>query len=386
MRAEVEARSLELARRAQATDAWAAARGAGSTLYVERAKGAYVWDVDGNRYVDFVLGFGSIVLGHADDRVDRAVVEQLRCGTCVAPLWSPRQVELTELLTSVVPGAELAHLMRTGSDATSGAVRLARIYTGREQVLRWGYNGWHDWAAPRPDGIPASTRAATFDYNDLPGLEALLAAHEGQVACVLMMPFELEAPAPGFLHEVRALAHRHGALFVLDELRSGFRMAPGGAQEHFGVEADLAAFGKAMANGYPISAVVGRAEVLGCLERTVMASTSYGNAPEMAAALTTIGILREEDVVARLWELGERFVAGLRAIVEDHALPAEVVGYPVAPFLRFDDAEARTRFFEATTRGGVLLHPKHQWFLSAAHTDDDVGFALDVCRAAAESV
>jgi glutamate-1-semialdehyde 2,1-aminomutase len=394
------ARSLAWGRRAQTTDAWAAARpilehdarGSGYPRYVSRAKGAYVWDVDGNRHVDYILGFGPVVLGHADARVDRAVLEQLELGTCMSPLWSPRQVELTELLTSVIPSAEKVYLMRTGSDATSAAVRLARIYTGRTMIVRWGYNGWHDWAVPRPDGIPSAIRAETLllDYNDTPALRTLFETYPEQIACVLMMPFELEAPAPGFLQDVEAVARDHGALFILDELRSGFRMGLGGAQDYFGLTPDLSTFGKAMANGYPISAVVGRADVLRCLGRTHMASTSYGNAAEMAAALATIAILRDSDAIDRLWHVGETFMAELRTVVEAFDLPAEVVGYPVAPFLQFDRAvegslEVKTRFFSATTRGGVLFHPDHHWFLSAAHTDDDVAFTIEVCRQAAAS-
>jgi glutamate-1-semialdehyde 2,1-aminomutase len=386
--------SREWGQRAQRTDAWAAARPVRGEFprYVRRAKGAYVWDVDGNKYVDYILGFGPVVLGHADERVDGAVVEQLELGTCMSPLWSPRQVELTELLASVIPAAERAYLMRTGSDATSAAVRLARIHTGRDKVVHWGYNGWHDWACPRPEGIPEAVRADTLvlEYNDTTALERLFELHPEQIACVVMMPFELEAPAPGFLQEVKELAHRHGALFVLDELRSGFRMALGGAQEYFGVAADLSAFGKAMANGYPISAVAGRADVLQSLGRTQLASTSYGNAAEMAAALATIAILRDTDAIARLWSLGETFTAELRAVVDTFDLPAAVVGYPIAPFLLFDRGidgalEAKSRFFEATTRGGVLFQPDHQWFLSAAHTDEDVAFTIEVCRRAAAS-
>ncbi len=387
------AESEGLRRRARSSDAFAVAlaqRGA-SPRYVARARGAYVWDVDGNRYVDYVLGFGSVLLGHADAQVDAAVVEQLGLGTCTAPLPSPRQVELAELLTSILPNAERAFLVRTGSDATSVAVRLARVHTGRPKIARCGYNGWHDWACPRPDGIPPSVLGETFvfDYGDVAGLEHLFDSHPEQIAAVLMMPFELDQAPVGYLHDVRSIARRHGALFILDELRSGFRIALGGAQERFGVSTDLSVFGKAMANGYPISAVVGRADVMESLGRTLASSTSFGNAAEMAAALATISILRDTGTLERVWSLGEILTAGVRAVVEMAGIPAEIVGYPAMPFLRFErnerSLEIKRRFFDAVLDEGIFLHADHQWFLSAAHTESDVELTVAACRRAAEA-
>jgi len=393
--------SEKWARRGERSDAWAATRGTilendqftgGYPRYVSRAEGAYLWDVDGNRYVDYILGYGPVVLGHAHPAVTKAVVEELAHGTCFSPMWSPRQVELTELLTSVIPGAELAYLMKTGSDATSAAVRLARIHTGRSKVVRWGYNGWHDWSSTRREGVPASTQAETltFGYNDVNSLHAAFADHPGEIACVIMMPFEVDPPKPGFLDDVQAVAHEHGALFVLDEMRSGFRMALGGAQEYFRLKPDLSTFSKAMSNGYAISAVVGRAEVLRCLGRTHMSSTFYGSTPEMAAAMATISILRDSDAIERLWILGQALQDGLRALVAEYDLPAEVVGYPPAPFLRFtggdDEKGLKFAFFEETTRRGILFHPNHQWFVSAAHTDEDIRFTLDACKNALKTV
>jgi len=394
--------SEEWAERGRRTDAWAATRDAilevdtantGYPQYVDRAQGAYLWDVDGNRYIDLIMGYGPVVLGHARPEVNEAVVSQLARGTCTSPLWSPRQVELTELLTEVIPGAEQAYLLRTGSDATTAAVRLARIYTGRNKVVRWGYNGWHDWAAPRPDGIPPSTIADTlrFEFNDLASLEAVFAEHMDEIACVIMMSYEYEAPAAGFLSQVKNVAHRYGALFVLDEMRSGFRISLGGAQEYFAVRPDLSTFSKAMSNGYPISAVVGRRDVLAGLGRTHMSSTFYANPAEMAAAITTIGILRDTDALIRITRLGEEFRDALDKLVVASGLPAWVVGLPVSPFLLFRDpaedpraVRLKTTFFRETLRRGVMLHPNHQWFLSAAHTREDVEETIAACREALE--
>jgi glutamate-1-semialdehyde 2,1-aminomutase len=389
--------SYQSLQRAVRTDAWAATRNAIREIdaanafypqYVERASGAYLWDVDGNRYIDFILGYGPVVLGHADPRVNEAVFNELRNGSCMSPMWSRRQATLTELLTEVIPGAEQAYLMKTGSDATAAAVRLARIHTGRDKVLKWGYNGWHDWTAPRPDGVPASTRGETlqFRYNDLGSVEEAFSRYPGQIACVIMMPYELETAHDGFLEGVKRIAHRNGALFILDEMRSGFRMALGGAQEYFQVRADLSTFSKAMANGFPISAVIGSADLLKGLRRTHMSSTFYANPAEMAAAIVTISILRDSGALERIWRLSESFQEGLRGIVREFGAPADVIGYPISPFLSFRNGDGpevqtmRTRFFHETVSRGLMLHPNHQWFLSAAHTEDDIAAALEICR------
>ncbi|MFF1594687.1 aspartate aminotransferase family protein [Streptomyces sp. NPDC058286] len=362
--------------------------------YFAKASGSHIWDIDGNSYVDYNLGYGPVVLGHADRRVTEAVTAELANGNCIAPLWSKRQSELTATLTSLIPGGELAYLLKTGSDATSTAVRLSRIFTGRQKVIRWGYNGWHDWAAGNPTGIPDATRAETilFDYWDLVSLENAFAQNAEQVACVLIMPFGDEIVPDGHLQEIRRITHSHGALFILDEMRSGFRINLGGIQKHVGVQADLSTFSKAMANGFPISAVVGREEVMKCLGKTRISSTFYADPAPMAAALTTISILRDSEGIEYLWRVGTMFQEGLAKLVEARRLPAEVVGYPPMPFLRFNvpDSATReamsTRFAVEAARRGVLLHPEHQWFVSMAHTAEDIQLSLDACAGALDCV
>lgn len=362
--------------------------------FFRSASGAYLWDVDGNRYIDYQLGYGPVILGHADARVTNAVAAELANGNCTAPLLSPRQVELNEVLVSVIPGAEVAYLLKTGSDATTAAVRLSRIFTGREKVIRWGYNGWHDWAAEIPMGIPGGTRSDTlvFDYWDLESLTELFETHPGQVACVLMMPFGDQVAPEGHLQAIRRIAHHHGALFVLDEVRSGFRLSLGGAQQHLGVQADLSTFSKAMANGHPISAVVGRAEIMDALAATRMSSTFFADPGSMAAALTTISILRETDALPHIWRIGQALQSGLRSLLAKHAVPADVVGYAPMLFLRFaqkDPVEASRAtqvFVRESVRRGVLLHPDRQWFISAAHTLEDIDFTLDACDRALAAV
>jgi glutamate-1-semialdehyde 2,1-aminomutase len=388
-------KSQELLQRAEGCDAWAANRVRNYSqiegaypFYAGHAKGAYLWDVDGNRYIDYTLGYGTIILGHTDARVTDAVIQELKMGSCLSPLWTPAQVELTSLLTSVIPGAEMAFLMKTGSDATSGALRLARIYTGRDKVVRWGYNGWHDWATPRPAGVPTSIQADTlrFDYNNISSLKTVFERYPDQIACVLMMPFELDAPYTGFLQEVRAVAHEYGALFILDEMRSGFRMALGGAQEYFGVRADLVTYSKSMSNGYPISAIVGRKDILQGISRTKMTATFFASSAEMVAAITTVSILRDTEAISHIWAMGRLFQEGMQSIIAEFGIQAQVVGYPPFPFIQFvmpdnrKNEEAKTTFYSETTRLGVLFHPNHHWYISAAHTERDIAETLEMCR------
>src|SRR5262245_10453230 len=193
-------------------------------VFADRAKGPYVYDIDGRRYLDFMLAFGAIILGHADDAVDEAVIAEIRRGTSPT-LHTRTQVRLAELMCATIPGAEMVTFLRTGSDATDAAVRIARAYTGRRHVLRWGYNGWHDWCAPREAGVLKEVRAFTsvFAYGDLKGLESALKDRRGDVAAVIMMPMEVEVPTSGYLQNVALLSRHYGALFVLDEVRSGFR-------------------------------------------------------------------------------------------------------------------------------------------------------------------
>lgn len=359
-----------------------------SPVFADRAEGAYVWDVDGNRYLDFVLSFGAVVLGHADPTVTAAVTAEI--GRGVSPtLHGARQVELIELLLSVIPGAEMALLLKTGSDATAAAVRIARAYTGRRRVLHWGYHGWHEWCAPRPGGLAPGVQEhlEELSYNDLAALDEALSRTPGDVACVIMMPVETEIPDEGYLPAAQALAHRHGALFVLDEVRSGFRLAVGGAQEYFGVRADMVALSKAMANGHPVSAVAGRRDVLEAVRGISVSSLFFRSVDGIAAALATIHAIRERNVVDVLWERGRQLVAGLRAAAARQQVPVEVIGLPPMPQQRFGYRSAAQQdragqvFYAQTRARGVLFHPSHQWFTCAAMSAADIDVAVEASEA-----
>ncbi|HEY9347381.1 MAG TPA: aminotransferase class III-fold pyridoxal phosphate-dependent enzyme, partial [Inquilinus sp.] len=235
-----------------------------SPYFAARGQGSRLWDVDGNEYIDFINGLASVTLGYNDPDVTAAVKAQVDHGT-IFSLSSPLEAEVAERLVAIVPSAEMVRFGKNGSDATAGAVRVARAYTGRDHVLVCGYHGWQDWyigATARNRGVPESTRALThtFPYNDLAALDRLLDEHA--VAAIVMEPMNVAFPAEGYLQGVRERATRYGAVLVFDETITGFRVANGGAQELFNVTPDLTTLGKGIANGYPLSAVCGRRDLM----------------------------------------------------------------------------------------------------------------------------
>lgn len=391
-------RSSELLRRIRRSEALIDARPGlyftgyerigGYPVFIDRAKGANLKDVDGNIYTDYLLGFGSVVLGHADARVNAAVVAALERGVNPS-LLDHSHLELAERMVELVPAADCVTFLKTGSDAVDASVRLARAVTGRQRVLHYGYHGWHDWCSASPGVPPAGkTLLHSLCYNAPEDAEALFAAHPGEIACVVMMPYEIEAPAPGYLQAMRAIAHRHGALFILDEVRSGFRIGLGGAQTHFGVTPDLTAFGKAMANGHAISALAGRREIMARILDLGLTVTYFRSPDAMAAAMATLETLEQNDVPARLALLGARLMAGLDEAAHETGTPARAVGLPATPFLRFEHAREADRdkamrlFCNAMLSQGHLMTPAHHWFVCAAMCEADIDQTVQAARQA----
>jgi glutamate-1-semialdehyde aminotransferase len=361
-------------------------------IFIDHGYGGHIVDVDGNDYIDMLCSYGPIILGHKEKEIDDAVKKQMEKGFCFS-LVQPLQNELEKKLIEVIPCADMAILVKTGTDATTCAVRIARGYTKRNKVLRCGYHGWADWAVEVHGGVPEHVYADTveFHYNDLADLEAKLSANKDQVACVIVTPVghplakPVQAPKPGYLEGVRKLADKHGAVLVFDEIRSGFRVSLGGAQERYKVTPDLACVGKAMANGYPISAIVGCEKIMKMVEKEVfISSTFFPNSLEMVAALKTIEILKREKVCDSIWERGTKFLASLAKILDASKVPAKVSGIPPMPYITFDSDEAgkykerRTRFYTEAIRRGLFIQPYHHWYIAHRHTDADLKKALDV--------
>lgn len=375
-------------------------------IFMQRGNGSHVFDVDGNEYVDWLLSYGPIILGHCYAKVDQAVIEQIEKGF-LFNLTHPLQLKLAEKLTKVIPCAEKALFVNTGSGATSAAIRIARIYTGRNMVIRWGYHGWHDWCCPSQAGVPRSTieDVATFRYNDLDSLESLLERNKAKVACIIMMPFELELPKAGFLQRVRDLANAYNTVLIFDEVRSWPRMGLGGAQKHYGVTPDMTTLSKGMANGYPISAVVGKQEIMMAAEKTTISATYFPSTLGIAAALATIDELEDSKVIDHLWQIGKRLSEGLKQIIEETKVRADVIGLPIMPFLVFgkkedyektwyehiyeegdpgteEDKRLMRAFYSESIKRGVFFHPRHHWFSCFSHTDEDVKITLQRAKEA----
>jgi glutamate-1-semialdehyde aminotransferase len=350
-----------------------------SPNFLERAEGAYVWDVDGNRYIDFIMGLGPVILGHSDAAVNAAVFEQMRKGVSFS-LPHPIEVEAAELLCEIIPCAEMVRFGKNGSDVTAAAVRVSRGFTRRDKVARCGYHGWQDWfvgSTTRNRGVPEAVQRLTlrFPYNDLDALNALFAANPGEIACVIMEPVVLEEPRPGYLEQVRETCHANGALLVFDEVVTGFRLALGGAQQHYGVTPDLACFGKAMGNGFPIAAIAGRADVMRLFEEVFFSFTHGGEAASLAACMATIGELQRRDGIATLWRTGRILQDAVNHLLAQRGLDKVMAcaGLPPRTGLAFRGASPaeshalRSLFQQEAIRRGILTHGGHM--LSLAHTD-----------------
>ncbi len=350
-----------------------------SPYFAARARGARLWDVDGNEFVDMVSALAAVTLGYGDPDVDAAVRAQLDRGVSFS-LSTELEVELAETICELVPCAEMVRFGKNGSDATAACVRAARAHTGRDRVAVCGYHGWQDWyigSTARNLGVPAAVRDLThvFAYNDLASLERVLASHAGEFAAVVMEPMNVREPAPGFLEGVRDLAHRHGALLAFDEVITGFRFAEGGAQALFGVTPDLVALGKGMANGFPLSAVAGRADVMKRFEEVFYSFTYGGEALSLAAGIATLAKLVREGVCAALARNGTALVASVRERIARHGVGdfIELSGHPSWTFLTLKDAagysgwEIKTLFLQEMFQRGVLTLGTHN--LTFAHGD-----------------
>lgn len=359
-----------------------------SPFFITRGEGCRVWDVDGNEYIDFVNSLAAVTLGYNDPDVTEAVRKQLMDGV-IFSLPHPLEVEVAEKVIDMVPCAESVRFGKNGSDATSGAIRVSRAFTGREHVAACGYHGWQDWyigATTRNAGVPQSTRDLThmFAYNDLGSLEKLFAEHPNQFAAVILEPMNVTEPVPGFLQGVQELTRRHGAVLIFDETITGFRYANGGAQEYFGVTPDLATFGKGLANGYPVSAVAGRKDIMRWMEEVFYSFTFGGETLSLAAAMATLTKLTKYPVIASISERGRELMAGAKDLIRKHAVAEflSVSGHPAWSFLniketsRYSVYEVKTMFLQEMFARGILTLGAHN--LSYAHGPAEVGRLLAV--------
>lgn len=367
----------------------------GAPQFVSRTQGSRIWDADGHCYVDLLCSWGPIIHGYQHPRIEEAVDRQRRmCDTANGP--TEHMVTLAEKLVDVVEHADWAMFAKNGSDVTTLCLTIARAYTGKSIILveEGTYHGALPWCNPDKTGVLASDRAglAYYTYNDLAGVERLVAEHSGDVAGIIAAPFrhdpagsDLELVNPAFAQGLRRICDAHGAVLILDEVRTGFRMSFGGSWEQYGVRPDLSSWSKAIGNGYPIAAVLGAEALREAAGSFFVTGTFWFSAVPMVAALETLALLEEEDGVAQMFARGNQLVMGLRQQAGSYALPVTISGPATMPYLSFvgeRDHELTLAWAGECAARGVFVHPKHNWFVSTALSEADVDEVLVATNAA----
>jgi glutamate-1-semialdehyde 2,1-aminomutase len=365
-------------------------------------KGAYIFDPEGKRYLDYGMALRAVNIGYAEDAIDDAAIEQIRNGN---NLTRPSTIELdaAELLVDQIDSVDMVKFTKNGSSSVSAAVKLARAYTGRELVARcaehpfFSYDDWFIGSTPLTRGIPQETLQKTklFRYNDIASLETLIAEHPDQFACVVLEPAATEEPRDGYLHKVQELCKKHGIVFILDEMITGFRWHMKGAQHVYGIKPDLCTFGKAMANGFSVSCIAGRREImeLGSIEtegreRLFLLSTTHGaEMSGLGAFVATVKFMHEHKVVEHLWDYGRKLLSMMERQAQAHGIADsfKVGGAACSPFyLTLDKSGAnslplRTLFSQEMIRNGVLM----PWIaLSYRHGDAELALTEQAIDAA----
>ncbi len=350
--------------------------------YLVKGKGSHVWDVDGNEYIDYLMGVGPLSLGYAYPKVDEAIKKQLEDGITFS-MMHPLEVEVAEMIREIIPNAEAVRYSKTGADATSAAVRLARAYTGKNKILCCGYHGWHDWyiaVTARNHGIPEAVQAIsfTFNYNDL---ESVKKSIDDDVAAIILEPVVFNEPKDNFLHKLAELSEQKGIVLIFDEMWTGFRMALGGAQEYFGITPDLATYSKAVANGMPISILTGKRKIMDLADEDIFFYTTFGGeALSLAAAKATIEELRDKNVPKFLNDQGKKLKDGYNSIVNKLGLDfTKTIGYNWRSMAAFDEKAGdpliqKSLMQQEMIKRGILWQGFHN--MSFSHSNADVDYTL----------
>ncbi|MBD1381924.1 aminotransferase class III-fold pyridoxal phosphate-dependent enzyme [Metabacillus arenae] len=359
-----------------------------SPYFLQKGAGSHVWDADNNEYIDLINSLAAVTLGYNDPDVTRAVQDQLKEGV-IFSLPHSIEFQVSEKIVSMVPCAEMVRFGKNGSDATSGAIRLARAYTGRDRIAVCGYHGWQDWyigSTSRNKGVPKVVRdlTDTFIYNDIDSLMKIFQDWPDQVAAVILEPMNATQPKNGFLEEVKELTHKNGAILIFDETVTGFRYANGGAQEYFGVTPDLTSLGKGMANGYPLSAIVGSEKIMKLMEEIFFSFTFGGETLSLAASLAALTKYQDRPVINTLNTQGQKVLQGTRSLIEKHNIRhiLSISGHPSWSFLLFNNVnrysqwDIKTLFLQEVFARGILMIGTHN--MSYSHSDADIHRLLTV--------
>ena len=390
------------------------------TPYMDKAKGAYLWDVDGQKYIDYRLAFGPIILGHSFNEVDQKVTEEIQNGI-LAAMTSELEVEVAEMIVDMSPAIEMVRFACSGTESTMHAIRVARAYTGRDIILKFegNYHGMHDHAlwstyapadaygnfrspipVPASSGIPKSMREfiITLPFNDMEGFERVMRSYGDQIAAVITEPCQGNCaaitPREGFLELIREKTEEHGCVFILDEVKTGFRIANGGAQEYYRIKPDLVTYAKALGNGYPVAAFGGKREIMSIIGHGVAIGGTYtNNKPGVAAAYATLKLLKEKPIIKTIEKRGQRLMDGLKEIFEENDMQVAITGYPAMFSFSIgldsvtnqrewsnSDRDLYLRLADKAIAKGVM--PDHDarepWFLCYEHSDADIDETLNV--------
>lgn len=362
--------------------------------FIKHAEGCRMWDLDDREYIDFLCALGPIILGYQYPDVDNAVREQMKKGVLYS-MASPIELETAEAIMQNVPWIEQIRFMKTGADACTACTRLARAYTGREHILTSGYHGYHDcfflgWpnhGAPKVLG----DYVHEIDYGDLAAVNTIFEKYGNQLAAAVVVPYEWnEDTGEAYLQLLRDRCDKYGALLIFDEVLTGFRLALGGAQEYYGITPDLAAFAKAMANGYPVSAFAGKREFMQTLEKTVITTTYAGETLSLAASKATMAIMQSEPVHEHIYTMGTRLQTGFSEIIKECEAPAYAAGLPPAPYIQFNlgDDEQNTvwqnHLFSELFASGIFA--SQRWFINYSHQSQDIDRTLEQVRKAMQNL
>ena len=357
-------------------------------VYAERVEGCHIIDVDGNKFIDYLMSLGPVVLGYNYESVNNAIIEQLKKGI-VFSLPHPLEIEAAESLQRIIPCAEMVRYTKTGSDAVTGAVRAARAITKKDVILYCGGGGvWDDWftiLTNRNKGIPDFNKSLihTFQYNDLQKLEELFENYKNRIAAVVMEPASFEQPKNNFLENVKKITHQNDSLLVYDEILTGFRIAKGGGQEYFGVTPDIATYAKGIANGMPLGAIVGKKEYMKIFEDVFVSTTFGGETLSLAACVATINEFEKNDVCGHLWTIGTIIKDRFNQLSKQYGLNAECIGFPPRMKLIIKDSTGndsllyKSLFLQEMIERGIFMHP-NAILLSYSHSIEDIEYTLSV--------
>jgi len=353
-----------------------------SPFFAERGSGSKLFDIDGNEFVDFVNGLACITLGYCDPDIDLAVKEQLKKGVTFS-LSHHLETKLAELLIELIPSAEMVRFAKNGSDATTAAIRLARAYTGRENIAVCGYHGWHDWyigSTSRDLGVATETKNLThkFKYNNLESLERLLDSKKNDFAAVIMEPMNITWPEKGFLEKVAEITRLNGALLIFDETITGFRFDLKGAQNYFNVIPDLSTFGKGIANGFPLSVLAGKKKYMDLVKDIFFSGTFGGETISIAAAIAVIEKYKKYNVISKLESQGKKIITETLKLIEKHKISDNIAitGHPSWSFINFKSNKIvppltlKTLFLQEVFARGIYTLGTHN--LSFSHSDQDI--------------